>query len=69
MPESTNPLIAILLVTQSAKSASEVAFRWPPIPSVRPRLSRPRPDKAVPDGNWRAAYYDLTSGYDATVTR
>lgn len=69
MPEPANPLVAILLVTQSAKSASEVAFRWPPIPSVRSRLSRPRPDEAVPDGSWRAAHYDLTSGYDAKVTR
>lgn len=69
MPESTSPLVAILLVTQSAKSASEVAFRWPPVPSVRSRLSRPRPDGAVPDGSWRAAHYDLTSGYDAKVIR
>lgn len=58
MPDATSPLIGILLVTQSAKSASEVAFRWPPIPSVRPRLSRPRPQKCEPDGSWRAAYHD-----------
>ncbi|KAG8756110.1 hypothetical protein FRC12_010681 [Ceratobasidium sp. 428] len=67
MPETTNPLIAILLVTQSAKGAREVAFRWPPIPSVRTRLSRPRPDTAEPDGSWRAAHYDADNGYDVRV--
>ncbi|CAE6423837.1 unnamed protein product [Rhizoctonia solani] len=67
MHDSISPLIGILLVTQTARSSSEVAFRWPPVPSVRPRLSRPRPDKLEPDGSWRAAYYnsDTTGGYEA----
>ncbi|CAE6503124.1 unnamed protein product [Rhizoctonia solani] len=63
MIDNISPLIGILLVSQTAKSSSEVAFRWPPVPSVRPRLSRPRPDKYEPDGSWRAAYYNSdTSG-------
>ncbi|KAG9127013.1 hypothetical protein FRC07_001038 [Ceratobasidium sp. 392] len=69
MPETTNPLIAILLVTQSAKGAKEVAFRWPPVPSVRTRLSRPRPDTAEPDGSWRAAHYDADNGYDVKIVQ
>ncbi|KAG8742883.1 hypothetical protein FRC10_000803 [Ceratobasidium sp. 414] len=69
MPETTNPLTAILLVTQSAKGAKEVAFRWPPIPSVRARLSRPRPDTAEPDGSWRAAHYDADNGYDVKIVQ
>ncbi|QRW12952.1 cutinase [Ceratobasidium sp. AG-Ba] len=67
MPETINTLIAILLVTQSSKGSNEVVFRWPPIPSVRTRLSRPRPESAEPDGSWRAAHYDIDNGYDAKL--
>ncbi|CAE6533167.1 unnamed protein product [Rhizoctonia solani] len=67
MLDNISPLVGILLVTQTAKSSSEVAFRWPPIPTVRPRLLRPRPGKPEPDGSWRAAYYnsDTIGGYEA----
>ncbi|CAE6375521.1 unnamed protein product [Rhizoctonia solani] len=66
MHDTVSPLIGILLVTQTARSSSEVAFRWPPVPSFRPRLLRPRPDKLEPDGSWRAAYYnsDAIGGYE-----
>ncbi|CAE6383966.1 unnamed protein product [Rhizoctonia solani] len=67
MPDAVSPLIGILLVTQTPKNPNEVAFRWPPTPLVRPRLSRPQPDRFEPDGSWRAAYYnsDTTGGYEA----
>ncbi|KAJ1306246.1 hypothetical protein OPQ81_010950 [Rhizoctonia solani] len=69
MSDNISPLVGILLVTQTAKSSSEVAFRWPPIPLVRPRLSRPRAGKPEPDGSWRAAFYnsDMIGGYEAAV--
>ncbi|KAF8721653.1 Nitrogen Permease regulator of amino acid transport 3, partial [Rhizoctonia solani] len=67
MPEIISPLIGILLVTQTPKNPDEVVFRWPPTPMVRPRLSRPQPDKFEPDGSWRAAYYnsETPGGYEA----
>ncbi|XP_006459107.1 hypothetical protein AGABI2DRAFT_183892 [Agaricus bisporus var. bisporus H97] len=40
-------LLAILLVTKSAKGPALV-YRWPPLPTGHPRLSRSRPD----DGSW-----------------
>lgn len=51
-------LLAILLVTSSAKG-SNVVYRWPPSPASRPRLSRPRPplDGLELDSPWRAAHY------------
>lgn len=51
-------LLAILLVTSSAKGSSLV-YRWPPQPSSRPRLARPRPHHDSTcihaDNPWRAA--------------
>ena len=51
-------LLAILLVTSSAKG-SNLVFRWPPRPSVHPRLARPRPHHDSTcfhaDNPWRAA--------------
>lgn len=40
-------LLALLLVTSSAKGPALV-YRWPPLPTCSPRLSRARPD----DGSW-----------------
>ncbi|KAF9007606.1 nitrogen permease regulator of amino acid transport activity 3-domain-containing protein [Cyathus striatus] len=52
-------LIAVLLVTTSAKGSSLV-YRWPPNPSPSPRLSRAPPDGiSLPsqlDNPWKAAY-------------
>ncbi|KZT73069.1 hypothetical protein DAEQUDRAFT_505172 [Daedalea quercina L-15889] len=51
-------LIAILLVTSSAKGSSLV-YRWPPSPESSPRLARPRLNHDVTciygDNPWRAA--------------
>ncbi|KAL4247623.1 Nitrogen permease regulator 3 [Abortiporus biennis] len=51
-------LLAILLVTSSAKGSSLV-YRWPPLPQTIPRLARPRPKHATickhADNPWRAA--------------
>lgn len=51
-------LLAIFLVTSSAKG-SDLVYRWPPLPEVRPRLARPRPKDDVEgthtDNPWRAA--------------
>lgn len=40
-------LLAVLLVTKSAKGPALV-YRWPPLPTATPRLTRSRPD----DGSW-----------------
>ena len=52
-------LLAILLVTSSAKGSSLV-YRWPPHPATRPRLARPLPrhDSTCvhADNPWRAAH-------------
>ena len=51
-------LLAVLLVTSSAKDSS-VVFRWPPNPSASKRLSRARPEKTFSisqlDNPWRAS--------------
>lgn len=51
-------LVAILLVTSSAKG-SALVYRWPPHPRATPRLARPRPIHDVvcshADNPWRAA--------------
>lgn len=51
-------LVAILLVTSSAKG-SNLVYRWPPCPESAPRLARPRPNHditcAYGDDPWRAA--------------
>lgn len=51
-------LLAILLVTSSAKGSSLV-YRWPSTPQTTPRLSRPRPKAdsvyLQPDNPWRAS--------------
>lgn len=51
-------LLAILLVTSSAKGSSLV-YRWPPNPQTTPRLSRPKPktDSSYlqADNPWRAS--------------
>lgn len=51
-------LVAVLLVTSSAKGSSLV-YRWPPSPESSPRLARPRLDHDVTciygDNPWRAA--------------
>ena len=49
-------LLAILLVTSSAKGSSLV-YRWPPSPKSSPRLARPRPFPTISqlDNPWRAA--------------
>lgn len=53
-------LLAVLLVTSSAKGSSLV-YRWPPNPSASPRLSRPLPhDSSSPsnlDNPWRASHF------------
>jgi nitrogen permease regulator 3-like protein len=53
-------LLAILLVTSSAKGSSLV-YRWPPDPACPARLARPRPDHKAGavqlDNPGRAAYY------------
>ncbi|KAH9944851.1 nitrogen permease regulator of amino acid transport activity 3-domain-containing protein [Amylocystis lapponica] len=51
-------LVAILLVTSSAKGSSLV-YRWPPAPQSSPRLARPRPTHDMisfqADNPWRAS--------------
>lgn len=51
-------LVAIILVTSSAKGSSLV-YRWPPEPRITPRLARPRPRHdgvcSHADNPWRAA--------------
>lgn len=51
-------LLALLLVTSSAKGSSLV-YHWPPSPESSPRLARPRPSHDVTcaqgDNPWRAA--------------
>lgn len=52
-------LLAILLVTSSAKGPN-VVYRWPPsVENSNPRLSRPRPpvDVLELDNPWRASHY------------
>ncbi|KIJ51462.1 hypothetical protein M422DRAFT_244625 [Sphaerobolus stellatus SS14] len=53
-------LLAILFATSSANDQT-IAFRWPPSPSVLPRLARPRPpsqlDLSHADAPYRAATY------------
>ncbi|KAG2118576.1 nitrogen permease regulator of amino acid transport activity 3-domain-containing protein [Suillus cothurnatus] len=56
-------LLAILLVTSSAKGPN-VVYRWPPsVVNTRPRLSRPRPpvDGLELDNPWRASHYSDNS--------
>ncbi|KAG1882137.1 nitrogen permease regulator of amino acid transport activity 3-domain-containing protein [Suillus subluteus] len=56
-------LLAILLVTSSAKGPN-VVYRWPPsVENTRPRLSRPRPpvDGLELDNPWRASHYSDNS--------
>lgn len=52
-------LLAILLVTSSAKGSSLV-YQWPPKPAASPRLSRALPDDALSPSNldnpWRASH-------------
>ncbi|EKM58434.1 uncharacterized protein PHACADRAFT_252747, partial [Phanerochaete carnosa HHB-10118-sp] len=52
-------LLAVLLVTSSAKGSSLV-YRWPPHPATRPRLARPLPTHDATcvhaDNPWRAAH-------------
>ncbi|KAF8207582.1 nitrogen permease regulator of amino acid transport activity 3-domain-containing protein [Mycena galopus ATCC 62051] len=52
-------LLAILLVTTSAKGSS-IVYRWPPSPVASPRFSRARPDSAPSslhlDNPWRASH-------------
>lgn len=52
-------LLAVLLVTSSAKGSSLV-YHWPPNPVTRPRLARPLPRHDVTcihaDNPWRAAH-------------
>ncbi|EIN09994.1 hypothetical protein PUNSTDRAFT_120231 [Punctularia strigosozonata HHB-11173 SS5] len=50
-------LLAVLLVTSSPNSGPSLAFRWPPHPTVSPRLARPRlqlPTFSDLDNPWRA---------------
>ncbi|KII89860.1 hypothetical protein PLICRDRAFT_40032 [Plicaturopsis crispa FD-325 SS-3] len=53
-------LLALLLVTSSAKGSSLV-YRWPPSPTSSTRLSRPKPpnvlDPSQLDNPWRAATF------------
>jgi nitrogen permease regulator 3-like protein len=53
-------LLAILLVTSSAKGSS-IVYRWPPAPAPSARLARPRPDHKIGevqlDNPGRAASY------------
>jgi len=54
-------LLAILLVTTSAKGSSLV-YRWPPSPVSSPRLSKPRPaeeafSSSQLDNPWRASHF------------
>ncbi|KAG6868671.1 hypothetical protein C0993_012174 [Termitomyces sp. T159_Od127] len=53
-------LLAILLVTTSA-TGSSLVYRWPPLPSVAPRLSRARPSEefcaSQLDNPWRASHF------------
>ncbi|KAJ7716727.1 nitrogen permease regulator of amino acid transport activity 3-domain-containing protein [Mycena maculata] len=52
-------LLAILLVTTSAKGSS-IVYRWPPSPVASPRFSRAKPDIALNslhlDNPWRASH-------------
>ncbi|KAJ7127112.1 nitrogen permease regulator of amino acid transport activity 3-domain-containing protein [Mycena epipterygia] len=52
-------LLAILLVTTSAKGSS-IVYRWPPSPVASPRFSRAKPDVALSslhlDNPWRASH-------------
>ncbi|KAJ7352602.1 nitrogen permease regulator of amino acid transport activity 3-domain-containing protein [Mycena albidolilacea] len=52
-------LLAILLVTTSAKGSS-IVYRWPPSPVASPRFSRAKPDSAPSslhlDNPWRASH-------------
>ncbi|KAJ7494626.1 nitrogen permease regulator of amino acid transport activity 3-domain-containing protein [Mycena galericulata] len=52
-------LLAILLVTTSAKGSS-IVYRWPPSPVASPRFSRAKPDIACSslhlDNPWRASH-------------
>ncbi|KAJ7178562.1 nitrogen permease regulator of amino acid transport activity 3-domain-containing protein [Mycena crocata] len=52
-------LLAILLVTTSAKGSS-IVYRWPPSPAASPRFSRTKPDIALSslhlDNPWRASH-------------
>ncbi|KAJ7659963.1 nitrogen permease regulator of amino acid transport activity 3-domain-containing protein [Mycena rosella] len=52
-------LLAILLVTTSAKGSS-IVYRWPPSPVASPRFSRPAPDITPSslhlDNPWRASH-------------
>ncbi|KAH8100833.1 nitrogen permease regulator of amino acid transport activity 3-domain-containing protein [Cristinia sonorae] len=62
-------LIAILLVTSSAKESSLV-YRWPPHPVTRVRLTRPRPVGDLvthTDNPWRAS--NLTEGVSEDTLR
>ncbi|KAG6819341.1 hypothetical protein H0H93_012786 [Arthromyces matolae] len=60
-------LLAILLVTSSAPG-SNLVHRWPPSPSVAPRLSRTRPDEilyaAQLDNPWRASHFSDAAAED-----
>ncbi|KAJ7274544.1 nitrogen permease regulator of amino acid transport activity 3-domain-containing protein [Mycena haematopus] len=52
-------LLAVLLVTTSAKGSS-IVYRWPPSPVASPRFSRAKPDSAPSslhlDNPWRASH-------------
>ena len=55
-------LIALLLVSHSANTGPALVFRWPPIPTSSPRLSRPNPKNPAnhppalqADNPWKAA--------------
>lgn len=64
-------LLAILLVTSSAKGSSLI-YRWPPTPSLSARLARPRPNQLLGafqlDNPGRAASYsEAESGTEPFV--
>ncbi|KAJ7104261.1 nitrogen permease regulator of amino acid transport activity 3-domain-containing protein [Mycena belliarum] len=60
-------LLAILLVTTSAKGSS-IVYRWPPSPAASPRFGRPKPEIALNslrlDNPWRASHPSERPGDD-----